>query len=341
MLNEDGSDCPSPNVSYDENCLYLNVYTKNVDSIDLKPVIVFIHPGGFYVGSGSSANFGPEYLLEEDLVLVTFNYRLAFFGFTSLESNEAVGNAGFKDQALVLKWVHDHIQHFGGDPKTVTLMGDSAGGMSVQLHMVSPLSQNLFHRAFVMSGGILPQAKSPSSQPHWIEKLARLLNCPENKNAFECVKKTDTASITDSLRKIFEFGWDNPIYPWLPIVEPPSNEEPFLKEDPMQLFEVGKFNKIPIMLSLTKDETSMSAMYLFEHRNLLIEWMNEFSRVGPICMQSEPNETVTRKLKERYVPYEIEDKEHFSDLFDWCAQVVCFFLTNIIKKTFLFSIFRF
>ncbi|XP_031624325.1 esterase E4-like [Contarinia nasturtii] len=320
LRNEDGSDCPSPNVSYDENCLNLNVYTKKLDIVNLMPVIVFIHPGGFYVGSGSSANFGPEYLLEEDLVLVTFNYRLAFFGFTSVGSNEAIGNAGFKDQALVLKWVHNHIRHFGGDPNSVTLMGDSAGGMSVQAHIVSPLSHNLFHRAFIMSGGILPQAKSPSSQPHLIEKLARFLNCPENENSFECVKKTETAPITDSLRKIFEFGWDNPVYPWLPIVESPSDEEPFLSEDPMQLFEDGKFNKIPVMISSTKDETSMSAMYLFEHRNLLSEWVNDFSRVGPICMQYEPNETVTDQLKERYVPYKIDDKEHVVDLFDWCAQ---------------------
>lgn len=171
----------------------------------LKPVIVFIHPGGLYVGSGSSANYGPEYLMEEDLVLVTFNYRLAFFGFTSIGSDEAIGNAGFKDQALVLKWVHDHIRYFGGDPNCVTLMGDSAGAMSVTLHMVSPLSRHLFHRAFVMSGGILPQAKSPSAQPQLISKLAQLIGCPDHDNAFECVKKADTMPITNNLDGIIQF----------------------------------------------------------------------------------------------------------------------------------------
>lgn len=126
-LNEDGSDCPSPHASYNEDCLYLNVYTKNLNTTNLRPVIVFIHPGGFYVGSGGSENFGPEYLLEEDLVLVTFNYRLAFFGFTSIGSSDAIGNAGLKDQALALKWVNEHIHHFGGDRHCVTLLGDSAG----------------------------------------------------------------------------------------------------------------------------------------------------------------------------------------------------------------------
>lgn len=288
----------------------------------LKPVIVFIHPGGFYVGSGSSANHGPEYLMEEDLVLVTFNYRLAFFGFTSTGSNEAIGNAGFKDQALVLKWVHDHIRHFGGDPNCVTLMGDSAGAMSVTLHMVSPLSRHLFHRAFVMSGGILPQTESPSAQPQLISKLARLIGCSDQENAFECVKKADSALITNSLRKIFDFGWDNPVYPWLPIVEPKNSDEaPFLEDDPMKLLESGQFTPIPVMVSVTKDETASAGMYLFEHRNLLNQWINEFSSVGPICMQYEHNETISKAMKQRYASYDINDREHFVDSFIQTAQV--------------------
>lgn len=309
------------------------MYTKNVNEIDLKPVIVFIHPGGFYVGSGSSANLGPEYLLEEDVVLVTFNYRLAFFGFTSLGSNDAIGNAGFKDQALVLKWVHDHIRYFGGDPNCVTLMGDSAGGMSVALHLVSPLSRHLFHRAFAMSGGILPQTKSPVSQPHLITKLAHLIGCPENQNDFECVKQANTAAITDSLRKIFEFGWDNPIFPWLPIIESKNSvETPFLDEDPMQLLENRKFNPIPIMVSLTKDETTSSATYLFEHSDLLDEWVNDFPKFGPICMQYEPNDTISKVLKEKYIPYDLNDRKSYFDLYDLTAKVSENGVNPFIKK---------
>lgn len=319
-MDTDGSDCPSPNQSYKEDCLYLNVYTKNLDKS--QPVIVFIHPGGFYIGSGSSSNHGPEYLLEEDLVLVTFNYRLAFFGFTSIGSSDAIGNAGFKDQALVLKWVHDHIHNFGGDPNCVTLVGDSAGAMSVQLHLVSPLSRHLFHRAFLMSGGVLPQAPSRSSQPQLIVKLANLIECSKNQNPFDCIKKADTQSITNSLRKIFDFGWDNPVYPWLPIVEPKTGDEAsFLDKDPIESLEIGSFNAMPIMVSITKDETSMSAMYLFEHRELLAEYIRDFSRIAPICMQYDANETITQAMKERYVPYALNDREHFVDLFSQIAKV--------------------
>lgn len=321
-LNADGSDCPSPNQSYNEDCLYLNVYTKSLEQSQLAPVVVFIHPGGFYLGSGSSSNFGPEYLLQEDIVLVTFNYRLAFFGFTSIGSADAIGNAGFKDQALALQWVHDHILYFGGDPNCVTLMGDSAGAMSVQLHLVSPMSQGLFHRAFLMSGGVLPQARSPSSQPHLLLKLASLIGCPKHQNPFDCIKTADTKSITNNLRNIFDFGWDNPVYPWLPIIEPKnSHEAPFLDKDPIELLESESFNAIPIMVSVTKDETSMSSMYLFEHRELLAEYVNDFSRIAPICMQYDANETITRALKERYVPYAVGDRKHLVDLFVQIAKV--------------------
>lgn len=345
-MDADGSDCPSPNQSYNEDCLYLNVYTKSLERSKLQPVVVFIHPGGFYIGSGRSSNYGAEYLLEEDLVLVTFNYRLAFFGFTSIGSANAIGNAGFKDQALVLKWAHDHIRYFGGDPNCVTLIGDSAGAMSVQLHLVSPLSRHLFHRAFLMSGGVLPQARSPSSQPHLISKLANLIGCPRDQNTFDCIKKSDTQSITNSLRKIFDFGWDNPVYPWLPIVEPKNtaDEAAFLDADPMKLLENGSFNAIPIMVSITKDETSMSAMYLFEHGELLTEYLNDFSRIAPICMQYDANETITRAMRERYVPFLFDDRKHFVDLFVQIAKV-CYiinenfqFVLTLIKNSVLMRV---
>lgn len=298
---------------------------------------MFIHPGGFYVGSSRSDNFGPEYLLEKDVVLVTFNYRLAFFGFTSVGTSEAVGNAGLKDQALVLKWVGDHIHHFGGDSQCVTLVGDSAGkysyvmfvdfhykykfnagALSVACHLISPMSRHLFHRAFLMSGSILPQAKSPTSQTNLVKKLVRLMGSNEIENPLEYVKQRDTRNITDNLRKIFEFGWDNPIYPWLPVVEPKvDGEEQFIDQEPMQLLQSGRFSHIPIMISTTKHEFSSSAMYLLQHKDLLNEWLADFSRIGPICLHYKANETITSALKQRYV----KDETPNSILFGHIAQV--------------------
>lgn len=143
----DSPKCPQPVNSaaeISEDCLRLNVYTKNISTTANKPVIVFIHPGGFYGGSAHSDQFGPQYLIaRDDIVLVTINYRLSLLGFLSTGTKEAPGNNGLKDQVIALRWVRDHIHSFGGDPQSVTLMGYSAGGMSITLHMVSPMSKGM------------------------------------------------------------------------------------------------------------------------------------------------------------------------------------------------------
>lgn len=300
----DGNQCPvplnSPNGIYNEDCLFLNVYTRNLTPLDLKPVVVVIHPGGLYVGSGSSKNMGPQYLLEHDIVLVTFNYRLAIFGFTSTGTEEALGNAGFKDQALVLKWIRDHISHFGGNPKCVTILGNSAGSMSAILHLISPMSENLFHRVILMSGGILPQTNLSTSQNNLIEKFAKLHDCNETK-PFDCLKNSDTKTVTESLRRMFEFGWDNPIFPWLPVLEPKiNNEEQFLTDEPLELIKNGNFSKVPILLSTTVNELWMSAFYLLQHPDLLNRFFTDFKKLAPICFQYKPNELITDKIWDFY-----------------------------------------
>lgn len=126
-------------------------------------MLVFFHGGGFLSGSGCSESLSPKYLLDEDIVLVVPNYRLGtlgklysyhlnirclkisnlFIGFLSTGDKEAPGNLGLKDQVQVLKWVKENIATFGGDPECVTIGGYSAGGASVTLHLVSPLSKGL------------------------------------------------------------------------------------------------------------------------------------------------------------------------------------------------------
>lgn len=142
-----------------EDCLFLNVYTRHLPAKDerddaknhrkWKSVIVYIHPGGFISGSsGSNTGAGPQYMMDRDIVLVTFNYRLGALGFLSTGTCDSPGNYGLLDQVLVLEWVRDNIKCFGGNPDSVTLLGYSSGAMSVTLHMVSPLSQG--NRVIVM-----------------------------------------------------------------------------------------------------------------------------------------------------------------------------------------------
>ncbi len=128
------------------------IYISDTTFTKKLPVIFFIHGGGFYSGSGNI--YGPELLLDHDVILVTFNYRLGPFGFLSLNQNYS-GNLALKDQLLALKWVRDNIRSFGGDKDRITIHGWSAGCWSVSLHMVSPASQGLFNRAICFSASAL------------------------------------------------------------------------------------------------------------------------------------------------------------------------------------------
>lgn len=161
-----------------EDCLQLNVFTKNLpsnESVEQKPVIAFIHGGGFT--SGTAMNHGPEYLMDRDIILVTIQYRLGAFGFMALEIPDIAGNQGLKDQNLALKWIRDNIHHFGGDRDRVTLSGLSAGSLSVTAHMVSPMSAGLFHNVIGQSGSIAGQKRPVSNNIATVVELATKVNC--------------------------------------------------------------------------------------------------------------------------------------------------------------------
>jgi para-nitrobenzyl esterase len=141
----------------DEDCLYLNVTTPAADG-GRRPVLVWIHGGGFSMGSGSQAMYDVAPLVRRgDVVVVTVNYRLGPLGFLHLddllgESFGATGNAGIEDQVAALEWVRDNVAAFGGDPGRVTIFGESAGGMSVGTLLGMPSAVGLFRGAVAQSG---------------------------------------------------------------------------------------------------------------------------------------------------------------------------------------------
>lgn len=143
-----------------------------------RPVIVYFHAGGFYESSAQSFILGPDYLMDHEIVLVTVNYRLGSLGFMSAGDSLLPGNLGLKDQVEALRWINKHITIFGGDPDNVTITGYSAGSWSVVLHMVSPMSKGLFHRAIASSGAPTLQEPLPKHQKFLATKQAELLQCP-------------------------------------------------------------------------------------------------------------------------------------------------------------------
>lgn len=192
-----------------EDCLVLNVYTsqlpagnnnKNNNSdaagngTATAPVVVFIHGGEFQVGSARSTLYGPGYLLDNDLVLVTVQYRLDALGFLSTGDDSSPGNYGLLDQALALEWVQDNVGAFGGNRSKVTIVGQSAGAASVILHIVSPVSAGLFDGAVAMSGSPLCPWAMEDRPLEMAARLAADLDCP--------TEATETEEMVACLRNV-------------------------------------------------------------------------------------------------------------------------------------------
>ena len=157
----------SGSVPFDEDCLYLNLWTPKAGKTDAKlPVAMWIHGGGYREGFGFEPEMdGGEDWASRGVILVQVTYRLGVFGFfshplLSAESPNGVsGNYGVMDQAAALKWIHNNIEQFGGDPNNITIFGQSAGGGSVQTLLASPHSRNLISKAISMSAGGLGESR--------------------------------------------------------------------------------------------------------------------------------------------------------------------------------------
>lgn len=234
----------------------------------------WIHGGGYSFGSGNTFLYGPDYLVAEDVVLVTFNYRLGPLGFLTAGPH-APGNQGLKDQILALKWVQNNIAAFGGDPKAVTIFGESAGASSVQMLLLSPLSEGLFHRAISESGSALNPWSLGESSPNRAIRLAHNLGYDGTSN--------DTEEILDFLKRmpamrlvdaapttLTEEDFRNNIgLPFVPVVEGYWNtnqdkqdhifhEPPFITESPQELYKKHKFHKnIPYLTGYNTHEAML------------------------------------------------------------------------------------
>jgi len=238
-----------------EDCLYLNVYTPELptdNSSVEKAVMVFIHGGGFVQGTGRSDNYSPAKLLDYDVVLVTFNYRLGPFGFLSTEDDNAPGNYGIWDQVEVLRWVQHNIKVFGGDPKRVTVFGESAGASSVGVLYVSNAANGLFHRAIAQSGSSMCVA-GPLSPKQDAVTLAEVASCPTNSSTeiVDCLRNltaVDLLNLFDNLKPAAQRSYR-------PIVEGQDvTGRRILENSTTALIKQGNFQKVPLMIGVNSNE---------------------------------------------------------------------------------------
>lgn len=321
---EDAPMCPQPTTSpTSEDCLFLNVYSTKLPQDSEKnvkrPVIVHIHAGGFYAGGSPSYLGGPQYYMDQDIVLVTFNYRLGALGFLATGEKDAPGNNGFKDQVEVLKWVKQNIEAFGGDPNSVTIQGYSAGAISVVLHMISPLSVGLFHKAAAMSCSPTAQWAIGHDRLDLAKKQAKILNCPDDTSAniVKCLKTKTAKELGDSLSQFAEFGVE-PVLLWTPVIEKDFGQPRFLTGHPITLIQNGEFQKIPFITGITTDEFAYKAFAIVNNETLLNPLNEKWEEIAPIIFLYERtgdhSKTVSKALKKFYFEDKPVDKSLLSNL---------------------------
>lgn len=269
----------------DENCLYLNIYTPNLDGAFL-PVMVYIHGGAFKYGSGSSALYGGDFLVEKDVVVVTINYRLGALGFLSLNTPEVPGNAGLKDIVQAINWVKDNIHNFGGNSGNLTLFGESSGGISTSILTASPATKHLISKAIIQSGTGL---SSMAFQKHPVDnarKLAHLLGseAEDVDEILDFLTATTAKEIVEATEKLqpLDFLQENSGNYFSIIVEkefPGINA--IITESFYDLLVSGRIADIPIMIGSTTLELTLERttddLQIFIPEDLNIERNSEES----------------------------------------------------------------
>jgi len=260
-----GPACPQPKQALmpinadgqSEDCLYLNVWTPAKTTGERLPVMVWIHGGGCTTGAGSLAIYDGSNLARQGVVVVTINYRLGPFGFfahplLSAELPQGVsGNYGFLDQIAALRWVHNNIAAFGGDPGCVTIFGESAGSCSVVRLLISPLAKGLFHRAIAESGGIgrsrhLRENWGMKSMEQVGEEMAQALGCT-NLTALRAKTAEELLQTANPAQGLFgkgvKFGW---------VVDGWA-----IPDDPALLYAARKYSDVPLLIGANADEGSI------------------------------------------------------------------------------------
>ena len=255
-----------------EDCLYLNIWTSAKSVDDKLPVMVWIHGGGFTIGSSSIVDsengmfeLDGRHLAQKGVVLVTINYRLGPFGFLahpalSAESeNNVSGNYGLLDQIEALKWVQENISSFGGDKDNVTIFGESAGAYSVSILMISPLAKNLFHRAIAQSGSVIgakyiflqgvEKLKEAEKQG---EKFAERLGMKKETNLLDNMREKTTKEIleaADFSEVLFSFSDNGTFY--IPVVD-----GFVIPDDSRKLYKEGKQYDVSLIIGTCANEAS-------------------------------------------------------------------------------------
>lgn len=252
---------PEASEPHSEDCLFLNVWTPElpesptVEAGRGRPVMVFIHGGSFTSGSGSVFLYrGGNLVRNGDAVVVTINYRLGALGFLGhrdlADRDGFVGNWGLHDQVAALRWVHDHIAAFGGDPANVTVFGESAGAFSICTLLGTPSASGLFRRAVVQSGGV--HVHSIEEAERSAERLVAVMGLAAcDRASLAHVPAAELVAATE------EIGRRRPDPGMIPLPFLPVVDGVFVPQDPLDAVAAGSATQIDLLIGTNRDEMTL------------------------------------------------------------------------------------
>ncbi len=236
-----------------EDCLYLNVWTPTKSENARLPVLVYFYGGGFVAGDGSEPRYDGESMARRGLVAVTVNYRLGVLGFlahpelTRESPHHASGNYGLLDQSAALHWVTHNIVAFGGDPKRVTIAGESAGSISVHAQMASPLSRRLIAGAIGESGALIHPTLPPTTLAA-AEQAGIKFAADCNATSLAGIRDLSGQQILDAAAKGHPFRFSSNVDGY------------FLPKLPVEIFASGEQAHVPLLVGWNSEEMSYGAV---------------------------------------------------------------------------------
>ncbi|KAL4705264.1 hypothetical protein ACJJTC_010283 [Scirpophaga incertulas] len=302
-----------------EDCLIANIYTPNSNETNI-PVVVIIHGGGFQLGWGNFRT--PKKLVKsQNVIAVTFNYRLGIHGFLCLGTEGAPGNAGLKDQLTLLRWVKANIAGFGGNPNDVTINGYSAGSASVELLMLMPAAKDLFTKAIPESSSAFSAFAVQTDPLEIAKEFARRFNVSNIDNVFSLEQFFKTASFQVITSDTFQDRKDS-TFLFAPCIERATGVDPVLTDSPDHIIKTGNYRKVPVLYGFDDMEGQLRVPSFLSWITPMNEKFSDFIPANLRFGTKNEKYTVAKQMKKFYFGNKTIDKTRilsyvnfFSDIF--------------------------
>ena len=289
-----------------EDCLYLNVWTPAKSSTERLPVLVYFYGGGFVAGDGSEPRYDGENMAKKGIVALTVNYRLGVWGFlahpelTKESPHHASGNYALLDQNAALKWVKQNIAAFGGDPRRVTIAGESAGSLSVSAQMASPLSRDLIAGAIGESGALIAPTLAPVPLADG-EKTGAEFAKSLGAASIEALRAMPTEKIQEAAAKLPIGRFAATVDGW------------FLPKLPVEIFAAGQQAHVPLLVGWNSAENNYRSIlaqaeptsenYAAAVKKLYVERGDEVLKLYPASTREEVMQAATELASDRFIAY--------------------------------------